>query len=102
MPRVNAASAPRRRQREPERPVLRVVAKGEAPVDAVADDLARRYAACRSLGHTWQDVGWASAEARVPFGEYNAYAYVSACSRCGTHRTKWMSRYGNRGTVQYD
>lgn len=92
--RANRGAPPR------QRPGLALV-KREPKVTPASDDAAKRFAVCRTLGHTWQHVGFAQPTDRVPIGQYNAVGYVSRCSHCGTTRTKWMSRYGNRGTVTY-
>jgi hypothetical protein len=81
---------------------LRVVPKLKEPrVTAARDDLARQYAQCRSLGHTWHHIGWADPTLRRPLGDYNVLAFVSRCEHCQTERTKWVSPQGHRGTTSY-
>lgn len=78
--------------------------KGREPkVQAATDEEARRFAACRALGHEWHHVGWADPLATPPVGAgWQARGFVSTCSHCGTTRTKWISRYGNTTDTRYD
>lgn len=94
-----------RRTRQHAGPDLRRETNGGSPVQAATDELAVRFSQCRTLGHDWNHLDWASPDARRPGGimaEYNAAAFVSICRQCGTRRTKWLSRYGYRGSVVYE
>ena len=97
------AQAPERRRsrKRPDLSVVRSRPRNEPKVQAATDDLARRFAVCRALGHRWSHVGFASPTEHVPFGEFNSVGYVSTCDYCGTRRTKWMGRYGTTGTTTY-
>ena len=103
MPEVARAPRTRTKRTKRTRPELSLVPArtNEPKVAPATDEAARRFAVCRTLGHTWQHVGAADPTERKPLGQYNSIAYVSRCSHCGTTRTKWMSRYGNRGAVVY-
>jgi len=88
-----------RRSSPPRPPRLRAVdsSKNREPKSrAATDDQAKAYARCRTLGHRWDDVGWADPLRTPPMGvsHWHARGWVSRCSNCGCERTKWLTRYG--------
>jgi hypothetical protein len=94
-----------RRARPTPGPDLRRDSNGGEPVQAATDEAAVRFSECRTLGHTWEHLDWASADVHRPGGQlaqYNSAAFVSVCRHCGTRRTKWLSRFGYRGSVVYE
>ena len=64
---------------------------------------ARKYAQCRSLGHTWKhrkdpvgaDAGSPPSWLHQPLG------IMSVCTDCGCERIKWIGRSGTLGTTTY-
>jgi hypothetical protein len=60
-------------------------------------DAQRGFAACRVLGHEWRHVGRATEDA----SRFGVYGFRSACSHCGTERTKWLVRSGESAKVAY-
>lgn len=100
MPATATMTARSRARAESPEPALRVVAANgktstNGSVKPLGDKLAKQYAPCRSLGHTWEHVGLADPLLRPPMGRRGCVGIVSTCRNCGTERTKWMvSRTG--------
>jgi hypothetical protein len=107
VPATASSRQPDRQPRSIAETGLRIVSAQQKParekaVQPARDEYAINYSECRSLGHSWRHAGWVGPDARRPLGQYNTYAYVSICAHCNTRRTKWVSRYGNRGQVTYE
>jgi hypothetical protein len=54
------------------------------------------YIQCRDFGHSWRpsSARWVNAE--------NAYETTLRCARCGTVRTRWLSRTGQQLQSNYE
>lgn len=98
-PRRQSTSAPRSRRRQPD--LVVVPANGRARRKPEVDERTRTYAVCRSLGHAWQHLGYAD-NANGRGWTTGAFGYVSSCS-CGTRRTRYYTRSGDRaGSPRYE
>lgn len=83
-------------------PVTQTTRRRGSRLKVVGDDQALvRFAPCRSLGHSWNHVGFASADQRAPFNEANAVGYVSTCASCGAERIRWIGRSGTALPSRY-
>jgi hypothetical protein len=60
------------------------------------DERSRFFAACRALGHEWRHRGVVAES-----GRFGAIGYQSACEHCGTTRTIWVTRSGERFAPTY-
>lgn len=61
----------------------------EFDLDAALEKLNLDFIECRDIGHPWRKAStrWMKAE--------NAWEQAMVCGRCGTRRTRWLSRTGS-------